>query len=1144
MPRPQPVRTERTRPALVRYGTGSLAEPLLQGATGTMGSNVRRGALPGGGPGRGQVNEFMRRFGGGLNKPGKVLELQHMLRHTGYNIATDGIYGAQTQRALEDYAANLTKAQQHDFMRNAPFLLRQPNAAEQVWQQVQQSVRPARGGPMPAGFHGEFGGGNQQIVPSSTAFNTTQALLAQKGEEQFINEQRLLDADRGVLPRSKDALRKLYWSQQKPTLAGFGVRMQDFVNAAKVVARQRHALKVDPFLIGLNQIAQGFINTPAGVVYSIEHPLAAAKGMYHQTGQMIHDPMHNLGNIALTASAVANLGASAVARTGAFAGALSRDEGVLAAARAAARNNAIQQARPRYLRNPLTGEVQEAQYAKAPIPRGVQKVVDRATGMTLRGTPEEVSGATATYGIGFLNSLEKQRRVLENMGIPAGRGRTNIQRYHSALHSHVEEIAPGAQLTDKQVIAEARKAGLDLTAHDTARNVLAGPERAGFGGKGVVKGRNGRFITKQQAAEDYVREVNNVRDALWSQRQQMTQFNMLQRRVFPTVVDRLRQPYIENRINIERPQQERMGRALYYNQNPGLQGKPIDPGKIVNAIDTANRLAQTFQLYLAPKYAINAVGQIVLAATQMGIKLPKRLLYDLPHINRHLDQLAKDRRDIVVGSGPSRVMSGDVVGGRVTQAVARAHAVAAGVWSAIIDKPWRQAAFYHEAFREGYNTPGKVHDLLTDPAKQADLIRIGRRSNREAIDYTRLGPRESTMMRRAWYFYPWYKGSSMYAGHYLMNHPVQAAIANQFGQYGQRQNVKWFGSEIPTYMEGLIHTGTRNVPGLGDLPLGSNVQSGTILGTPGQLLEMGLGSGAAGSEDLGQYATPFLAGTIAAAGKYDVSTGRKISGPGGILPMPGRFLHYGFTSGIPFLRSGIPNPAYWATGKGRPFLLKGTALNTANRYDLSKVLIPYTPKDIARMAIGGVAVPRPFNLQEARSRYRGQYLPTLSPAGQARAKGQYYLEDTLRAINDFNKQHGRPQLSQLPPSWTAGAQAWEGLQQAYDDEKSHVGGALRPVDRLAAVFKLMSRLGQIPNKSWNATLKGDKVVYPQVFLDAMEKLQRKQYPTDALNNLYEAKMGQAATALEKVYFEKNRGAMPSSVVSALQSRLGIKVSGP
>lgn len=61
-------------------------------------SAAQRGAPAGGGPGRYQVNEFLRLMHGH-----SVADIQHFLRSTGYDIAADGVWGPQTQAAAERF---------------------------------------------------------------------------------------------------------------------------------------------------------------------------------------------------------------------------------------------------------------------------------------------------------------------------------------------------------------------------------------------------------------------------------------------------------------------------------------------------------------------------------------------------------------------------------------------------------------------------------------------------------------------------------------------------------------------------------------------------------------------------------------------------------------------------------------------------------------------------------------------------------------------------------------------------------------------------------------------------------------------------------------------------------------------------------
>jgi hypothetical protein len=57
---------------------------------------------------------------------------------------------------------------------------------------------------------------------------------------------------------------------------------------------------------------------------------------------------------------------------------------------------------------------------------------------------------------------------------------------------------------------------------------------------------------------------------------------------------------------------------------------------------------------------------------------------------------------------------------------------------------------------------------------------------------------ERAVIARVIFFYPWVKGSTSYAAHFVANHPVEAMIAQQIGSAGQAEPVASSARSRPT----------------------------------------------------------------------------------------------------------------------------------------------------------------------------------------------------------------------------------------------------------------------------------------------------------------------------------------------------------
>lgn len=239
------------------------------------------------------------------------------------------------------------------------------------------------------------------------------------------------------------------------------------------------------------------------------------------------------------------------------------------------------------------------------------------------------------------------------------------------------------------------------------------------------------------------------------------------------------------------------------------------PTQVVDSINNAQRLAV---LYLKPAYAVpNILGNAALNVVQQGFAAPKHL-YRASRMQWQLGPELTARIDTLMHEGFAAALRGE------TGALAGATQAAANVWGKGVDRPFRRASFSYEAGRNGHKTPKQLERLLTDPAMHDELIDVTKRANRQIIDYGRLSHREREIVRRVIFFYPWVKGSTVYAGNLLAEYPAKAAVVGAVGREGVEESDRRIGDR-PSYLEGAIET-----------PWGlSNPAAAAILQTPAQV---------------------------------------------------------------------------------------------------------------------------------------------------------------------------------------------------------------------------------------------------------------------------------------------------------------------
>lgn len=235
-----------------------------------------------------------------------------------------------------------------------------------------------------------------------------------------------------------------------------------------------------------------------------------------------------------------------------------------------------------------------------------------------------------------------------------------------------------------------------------------------------------------------------------------------------------------------------------------LVGLDSGAGRIVlRSVDEINNVAKFITLYLRPATIVpNILSGLALNLVQQGVFAPSNLARAYA-LHWKMRPAARALLDQVMGEGRAGVLKTDRGIG------AAAVNFGAGFYGRIQDVPFRRAALLHEARREGYRTLKDIDRLLTDPELRDVLFRVKERANGAIIDYSNLGKFERDLLRRAFYFYPWLKGATVYSGRFLTENPVQAALVGEVGQFGSQVSEDQFGA-LPSWAEGLYRVGMRD----------------------------------------------------------------------------------------------------------------------------------------------------------------------------------------------------------------------------------------------------------------------------------------------------------------------------------------------
>lgn len=500
---------------------------------------------------------------------------------------------------------------------------------------------------------------------------------------------------------------------------------------------------------------------------------------------------------------------------------------------------------------------------------------------------------------------------------------------------------------------------------------------------------------------------------------------------------------------------------------PGQQsiyGREVRPGDIARkrtvmqrAADVGSQLT-TGGIFFAkgPGYVIpNVLGNETLSAVDQGLgrvgamrgyQRARKALEKTPE-----GKVALDRLRVAGGSGASEglIVRPTDNTSFLEQKLAAAHERMAHGYGKVIDQRNRGEAIIYHAAQKGYSTPEDLIHLATNPAAEADLIRIARRARESLGDFT-LNKFEREKARRIIFIYPWLKASVKIARHYIDTHPYFFAGSVLAGEQARGQAQKTLG-HVPSYAEGIYPVGSTRVPGVGRVPLVVNPQSSAFLNTLPQVIgaarSLVKGGGSAADEPIG-FINPIWASGITALTGVDPQT----------------------QHAIPRYRSRV-GEALGSYVSSFPAVLAGKRIERAlnNPSQVSKYLYPFsgtsigggkinaTPQGLANAVtsyaalqnyLGGIA-PKPYNPVAGETRYRADVTSALSPQKAVPFRWRYTRQDLAKAFGGT-----------LPPDVASATQMLELRDQTLANATAAAGHKLSPAERYGAIAALMMPAAQ------------------------------------------------------------------------------------
>lgn len=249
-------------------------------------------------------------------------------------------------------------------------------------------------------------------------------------------------------------------------------------------------------------------------------------------------------------------------------------------------------------------------------------------------------------------------------------------------------------------------------------------------------------------------------------------------------------------------------------------------GKAGVLIREASDAARAGIIYLRPAYLPNNwASNGLFNFVQMGLFAPVELGKTMV-LSRRLPTKHMRAIDTSMGQGATQAILGTGTGyakaisGPLTEAM-----------TSVADRPFRRAAFLHEARRAGYRKLDDVKALLdeatTNDTKLREVSRLAANAQEEIVRFsTRLSEVEQTYLRNLLFIYSWTEGASRYGARFPLAHPVQFAASAQLGKIGEEHVAETLG-DISDFLRGWVPVGMDESGN----PLLSNATFLTPLGT-------------------------------------------------------------------------------------------------------------------------------------------------------------------------------------------------------------------------------------------------------------------------------------------------------------------------
>lgn len=221
------------------------------------------------------------------------------------------------------------------------------------------------------------------------------------------------------------------------------------------------------------------------------------------------------------------------------------------------------------------------------------------------------------------------------------------------------------------------------------------------------------------------------------------------------------------------------------------------PSQLIKDAASFNKPFRISGVFARPAYiATNRPQNFIMRKLAQGIPTRKQMRGSVRDIRREL--------------GPQDSALVDALGGEArtesymphVSRVSRAERALVRKVTELTDRDERFLAVLGRAYDAGYTDMKGLRRFLHDPKAGRDRLAVGQRADKDMVQFSNLTPREAQIAQFV-YFYPWLSRGSMWAGRFVVEHPIKSALLAELARRGKEDTPEWL-KNAPSWTQGYI----------------------------------------------------------------------------------------------------------------------------------------------------------------------------------------------------------------------------------------------------------------------------------------------------------------------------------------------------